>query len=343
MIACRISAVSSQWHGHPMVSVVVPTRDRPQLLTRALTAILQQDYAGPIECIVVFDQSVPALPPGLVVPDGRTVRGIPNTRRPGLPGARNSGILASRGELIAFCDDDDEWLPPKLSAQVPDLIRSTGHSVATTGIITVLQGRARERILDLREVPHEMFLVSRVMEVHSSTLLIRRSALLDEIGLLDEAIPGGYAEDHEWLLRATLHAPILVTPTPLVRVLIHRASYFSEQWQLIADASRYLLERYPELTTSRRGLARIYGRLALAEAALKHRRVALRYARDSLRLQWRQHRAYTGILMALGVLTPDSAIRLANLLKSIPSWWSLRVTPRLRRGRPDGSAAAPTG
>ena len=200
----------------PMVTVVVPTRDRPEMLARALTTILAQDYAGPMECVVVFDQSSPALPPDLVVPAGRELRAIRNGRTPGLPGARNSGILDSHGELIAFCDDDDEWLPSKLRRQVADLVASPEHFVASTGIITVMQGHPRERILGLRAVPHEMFLRSRVMEVHSSTLLIRRTALLERVGLIDEAIPGGYAEDHEWLLRATRHAPVLVTEEPLV-------------------------------------------------------------------------------------------------------------------------------
>jgi glycosyltransferase involved in cell wall biosynthesis len=330
-------AVGTSSDDNPLVSVVVPTRNRPQMLARALACILQQDYAGPVECIVVFDQSEPALPRDLTVPAGRTVRGIRNTRTPGLPGARNSGILASSGELIAFCDDDDEWLPTKLTEQVRDLAASPGHSVATTGIITVLQGQARERILGVREVPHEMFLDSRVMEVHSSTLLIRRPALLDHIGLIDEEIPGGYAEDHEWLLRATRKTPVLVTQAPLVRVLIHRDSYFAEKWPMIAEASRYLLEQHPDLRTRPKGLARIYGRLALAEAAQGHRRPALRYAVGSLRLQWRQHRAYTAILMALRLLTPNGASRLANLFKSMLSWWSRRTLPGLRRraaGRP---------
>ena len=316
--------------GLPLVTVVVPTRDRPEMLARALASILAQDYAGPVECVVVFDQQIPALPSDLVVPEGRRLRAIRNGRKPGLPGARNSGILDSSGELIAFCDDDDAWLPAKLSRQVADLIGSPDHLVATTGIITVMQGEPRERVLGLREVPHEMFLGSRVMEVHSSTLLVRRSALLDRIGLIDEAIPGGYAEDHEWLLRATRHAPVLVTEEPLVTVYIDRHSYFADKWQMIADASRYLLERHPDLATSRPGLARIYGRLALAEAALRHRKAALRYAVSSLRLQWRQHRAYTAIVMSLGLLTPEGAIRLANLLKSVIWWWSQTAAPLIR-------------
>ncbi|MBM7809135.1 hypothetical protein JOD57_004972, partial [Geodermatophilus bullaregiensis] len=118
---------------------------------------------------------------------------------------------------------------------------------------------------------------------------------------------------------------------PLAVIHIGRHSYFADQWQLIADASRYLLDQHRDLVTSRQGLARINGRLALAEAALGHREAARRYAVRSLRLQWRQHRAYTAIVMSLGLLTPNGARRLADLLKSVPWWWSNSAAPLLRR------------
>ena len=80
----------------PTVSVVVPTRDRPELLRAAVRAILAQDYPGPIEVVVVFDQSEPdeSLTELATGPD-RAVRVIRNDRTPGLAGARNSGILAA--------------------------------------------------------------------------------------------------------------------------------------------------------------------------------------------------------------------------------------------------------
>ena len=118
----------------PLVSVVVPTRDRPELLRRAVTAILGQTYGGPIECVVVFDQSDPDLP-WADLPPGRTLVVVRNDRSPGLAGARNSGILAATGELVAFCDDDDEWLPEKLTRQVARLLATPSAAVATTGIL----------------------------------------------------------------------------------------------------------------------------------------------------------------------------------------------------------------
>src|SRR5687768_6128571 len=94
----------------PFVSVVVPTRERPRLLVRAVASIMSQRYDGEIECLVVFDQSDPSLP-AIDVPAGCTLRAIANDRTPGPSGARNAGVLAAQGDIVAFCDDDDEWLP----------------------------------------------------------------------------------------------------------------------------------------------------------------------------------------------------------------------------------------
>jgi glycosyltransferase involved in cell wall biosynthesis len=247
------------------------------------------------------------------VPAGRTLIGIENTRTPGLAGTRNSGITSAKGELIAFCDDDDEWLPEKLSAQVELLQASPEHSVVTSGIIVVIDGKSHEKVLAERQITHQMLLRSRIREAHSSTLLIRRSALEGTVGMIDEELPGSYAEDYEFLLRASAEAPILVARSALVRVDVHAKSYFAEQWQTIAAATRYLLDRHPDLRTEKPGLARLYGRLAIAEAAMGNRRAALGLCGRSIRLQWRQHRAYTGAAIALHLLTANRAVRLAKL------------------------------
>ena len=95
---------------YPSIGVVVPTRNRPELLRRALASIAAQDYPGVLRTVVVYDQSEPDPTLGVEV--------LTNARTPGLAGARNTGILALDTDLVAFCDDDDEWAPDKLSAQV---------------------------------------------------------------------------------------------------------------------------------------------------------------------------------------------------------------------------------
>jgi glycosyltransferase involved in cell wall biosynthesis len=295
----------------PLVSVVVPTRDRPALLKRAVAAVLGQDYPGKIECVVVFDQSPPQLPEGLTVSPGRSLRAVGNQRTPGLAGARNTGITVARGQLVAHCDDDDEWLPGKLSAQVSDLASTPGSSVVTAGIITVSGRHERTRVLPHRLIAHDMLLRSRIMEAHSSTVVVRREAY-DRVGLVAEDIPGGYGEDYDWLLRASADAPLLVTQRPLVRVAMHPGSYFSGRCRTIVEANRYLVRRHPDLADDRVGMARIYGRLAIAEAGLGHRNKACGYAVRSLRLRPNQLRAFVAVAISVGVIRLDRASRIAN-------------------------------
>ena len=84
----------------PSVSVVIPTRDRPVLMRRAVEAVLAQRYEGEVECLVVFDQSDPELP-DVDIPPGRRLKALRNERTPGLAGARNTGAMAATGELLA--------------------------------------------------------------------------------------------------------------------------------------------------------------------------------------------------------------------------------------------------
>ena len=102
--------------GHrPSVGVVLPTHDRPAQLRAALDAVVAQDYPGAVKVAVVYDRSEPDQ--GLA--DGERVRVLRNARTDGLAGARNTGILALDTDLIAFCDDDDRWLPGDSAQWLP--------------------------------------------------------------------------------------------------------------------------------------------------------------------------------------------------------------------------------
>jgi glycosyltransferase involved in cell wall biosynthesis len=305
-------ASSAGTPARPRVSVVVPTRDRPELLARAVGAIVQQDYEGEIESIVVFDQADPVQP--LVDPEvTRPIRLLRNTRTPGLAGARNTGILAATGELVAFCDDDDEWLPDKVRRQVRVLEAAPGSDVVATGMSVVYGTRTIDRVSDRERVTHQDLLRSRVQEIHPSSILARRSALVGgPVGLVDEEIPGSYGEDYDWLLRATKIHPIAVVRSCLVRVYWHPTSFFADRWATIIEALQYLLRKYPEFRSQPRGLAQQYGRIAFAHAALGHRREARRWARRTLRVNALERRAYLALAVSTGAISADTLMRLAH-------------------------------
>ena len=299
----------------PKVSVVIATRERPVLLRRAVQRVMEQTYAGPIELVIVFDQSEPQ-PIDVEIPDGRELRVITNHRSPGLAGARNSGVLATTGELVAFCDDDDEWLPEKLTRQVTALAGApkAGEQraeLATSGIFVCYEDRQTPRVYPSDRITLSDLLRSRVMEAHPSTVVVTRAAF-DRIGFVDEFIPGSYAEDYEWLLRAARVTGILAVREPLVNVHWHQSSWFSDRWKMIVDALTYLLEKVPEFEGDKVGLARIYGQIALAHAASGERRLARTWARRTIALQWKERRAYVALLISARLVKVETVQRLAH-------------------------------
>lgn len=289
----------------PSVSTVVATRDRPELVRRAIDSILGQDYPGRVECLVVFDQSDPD--DGLAIDDRVTV--LANDRKPGLPGARNTGILHARGHLVAFCDDDDRWLPGKLRAQVEAMSADPDADFVTCGIRIGYGTTRTDRSLPARHVTFGDLLRSRLTELHPSTFLIKRTALLNGIGLVDEEIPGGYGEDYELLLRAAKRAPIRNAPEVLTEVDWHPRSHFAGRWITISQALQWLLERYPEFGATPRGYARIAGQIAFALAAAGNRGAAARWAARAIRSNPLEARAYLGALVASGLVSGDRFMR----------------------------------
>ena len=295
--------ISTRW---PSVTVVIPTRGRPELLARALRSIYAQRYDAHIECLVVLDGPDAATGPFPAPAQGsrRSLRVIANTRKPGLAGARNTGILAAHGELVAFCDDDDEWRPGKIGEQVPHLTGESDVSAVSCGIEVCYGDREVPRLPRKGRVTFDDLLRDRLTDMHPSTYLARRRDVLDRIGLVDEDIPGSYAEDYDWLLRAARVAPIRTVESPMTRVHWHASSYFEGRWDTIIAALQYLVHKHPEFLSEPRGLARIYGQIAFAHAAAGRTRAARTWIRRSLELDRRQPRPYLALLVSFGLLRP---------------------------------------
>jgi len=103
----------------PLVTAVIPTRNRPELVLRAVRSALAQTYAN-IEVIVVIDgpdQATVSALEAVQASDARLCI-LPLPQSVGACDTRNAGIKAARGEWIALLDDDDEWFPEKLEKQI---------------------------------------------------------------------------------------------------------------------------------------------------------------------------------------------------------------------------------
>jgi len=288
----------------PTVGVVVPTMDRPELLRRTLAAIWEQDYPGPVEVVVVFDGEDVDGSLCRTAP-GREIRVLANVRTPGLAGARNTGIDVLDTALVAFCDDDDVWAGTKLTAQVRRLIGDPPTEMVTSGILVSFAGRQSPRLAGRDRIEYRELLPSRLAMLHSSTFLLRRAALLEGIGGLDESIPGSQNEDWDLLLRASRRHPIAHVDEPLVSVLWGQSSYFSRQWQTRISSLLWMLGRHPDIAADRIGAARVYGQLAFGYAVLGERRTSLRWAGRSLRQRWREPRGVLALAVAVRLLPAE--------------------------------------
>ncbi len=283
----------------PGVAVVVPTHHRPQLLRRTVDSILGQDYGGPIQIVIVFDGSEPD--PSLVQESRRrSVRVTTNVHTRGLAGARNSGIDLVGDPWVAFCDDDDEWLPGKLRRQMEQL--ALGRSrFSMTGSLVNYRGADRIRTADRTSVTKRTLLHSRIFEIPSSSFVIDTAMLRNELGGIDEELPGSYGEDYDLMLRAANLTDFSVVEDALVRVHWHGSSFFFERWKLIDEALTYLVDKHPEFVAAPHGLARIRGQQAIAQAEIGQRGRAIATIGEVIRLNWREPRWALAMLVVLGL------------------------------------------
>lgn len=193
----------------PRVSVVIPTYNRATVLPRALDSALTQTFTD-LEVVVVVDGSTDGTTELLRTVDDPRLRWIeqPNA---GLPSARNTGIDAATGEWLAFLDDDNEWHPTYLEAQLATAAR-TGASVVYAQGIESDDPEARPRP---RATPDGD--VAATMTRHGwpfITAVMVRRALANAVGRFEPTLRSH--EDIDFLVRLALEVPFAATPRPLM-------------------------------------------------------------------------------------------------------------------------------
>jgi hypothetical protein len=292
----------SQAVPRPSVGVVIGVRDRPDAVRRAIRSVLSQAYPGRIECFVVFDRGAAFDLGDVAPPEGgdRVLRVIEEPRSSGLAGAWNGGAERVFGDLLAFGTEEDEWRPEKLARQV-DALEASGADVAVTGVEIVRAGASDTKVPVDPSVSPQSVLHSRPTELHPTTVLVRSEAFASTIGPMDESIPGGYGAGIEWLLRAATAGEVVAVRSPLVS--IHRSVDPPDtDWRTVAEAIAFRASKQPALLADRRSAARLFGRLAFAEAALGHAASARGWAMRSIRRRPVERRPYLALAVTTGIV-----------------------------------------
>ena len=193
------------------VSVIIPAHNRAEVLGRAVASVLGQTWAD-FELIVVDDGSTDATATVLAEFDDPRLTGMHQENK-GVSSARNRGIAASRGRLIALLDSDDHWMPDKLEKQVRFMAES-GFAICQTDEIWIRNGvRVNPRFKHAK--PAGWFL-DRSLDlclISPSCVMFSRD-LWDELGPFDESLPA--CEDYSLWLRVGARHPVGLVPEPLV-------------------------------------------------------------------------------------------------------------------------------
>lgn len=195
----------------PSISVIIPTYNRATLVTDAIDTVLGQTYL-PSEIIVVDDGSTDETPDVLsTYREHITVIRQPNQ---GVSAARNRGIRAASGELIALLDSDDYWLPSKLATQVSYFRDHPDIDICQTEETWIRNGLRVNPKRRHQKYGGMIFEKSLPLCLISPSAVMMRKSLFGRVGLFDESLPA--CEDYDLWLRITWKYPVGLIETPLI-------------------------------------------------------------------------------------------------------------------------------
>lgn len=209
----------------PLVSVVIPTRNRPEIVHRAIRSALAQSIVS-LEIIVVIDGPDPATEESLAAISDPRVRVIALDSQVGGSEARNIGARAAKAPWVALLDDDDEWLPQKLQVQL-----AAAYSLDASYPVIYSRYIGRSPIGDFvmaARLPEKGEPISEYLFCRSglrfgetglgSSELLAPTALMREVPF---AIGLRKHQDWDWVLRAALHPGVKVHVAPELLAIYH--------------------------------------------------------------------------------------------------------------------------
>jgi glycosyltransferase involved in cell wall biosynthesis len=196
---------------NPLVSVILPTYNRGWILTEAIDSVLAQDYKE-YELIVVDDGSTDNTRE-ILDAYGQDIFVLRQANK-GVSAARNRGIAEAKGQLVAFLDSDDLWLPRKLSRQIDYFNLNPDTVINQTEEIWMRNG-VRVNPKDRHRKPSGMiFELSLGLCLVSPSAVMIQKTLFDAVGAFDENLPA--CEDYDLWLRISCRYPVHLIDTPLI-------------------------------------------------------------------------------------------------------------------------------
>jgi hypothetical protein len=272
----------------PLVSVVIPVYNRAHLLGRAIQSVRAQTFRD-LELVVVDDGSTDGSAGAVPSNEDSRIRVIRLPTNRGVSRARNIGIQAARGRLLAFLDSDDEWLPEKLECQVA---RFREHGAEANVLVSC-------RYVRYNDLTHRITTPTRPMPRGDSfdrivrgqaplpSCVVMPRAVVGAVGGLDEALPA-FADYELWLRLADVSTRFVEIADVLVIKHEHGTRQISGDPDVMLGAFRTLDHKWGVRIRQRGGLSAYRRWRAGFLASVQYVRIRQEVARGRRREAWLQ-------------------------------------------------------
>jgi glycosyltransferase involved in cell wall biosynthesis len=278
--------------GRPLVTAVVTTYDRSELVKRAVESVFNQTYA-PLEFLIIEDGTDSGVAAWLREAGHDSVRYVRHADNQGLAAARNTALALADGDYVAFLDDDDAWKPDRIERQVSLLASLSPPERSQVAVVYCgLESRQDGTVQSILHPENDGDLAASIRDCGASTVqsacLFRRAALLDVSGY-DEELPSSI--DHDiWMSLAIAGYEVRALDEPLVVSFDDFAdSMMTNTDQRIRGVRMYVEKWRPTYREwfgpsagdryARRYFARVVGRLAATKFVTGQVDEAVRAAR----------------------------------------------------------------
>lgn len=205
----------------PLVSVIVTTFNRCEMLANTIQSILEQTFFD-FELIVIDNMSEDGTREYIGSIQDERIRYIRNQNYGVIAKNRNYGIREAKGSYIAFCDDDDLWMPNKLDIQVTLLQNNPSQVMCYSQAELFFDNQTLKKLMIRRSVKKSHFIhLLQGNFIPNSSVLIKRD-VFDQLGFLNES--SEIREDYEMWLRVANNFSIVGTDQVLIRYRLHSSN-----------------------------------------------------------------------------------------------------------------------
>ncbi|QWT52214.1 glycosyltransferase family 2 protein [Eubacterium sp. MSJ-33] len=272
------------------VSVVIPTHNRANLICRAINSALNQTYKK-IEVIVVSDGSDDGTDEIMKKYESQysNLRYISYFPGKGGNHARNIGIVNSKGEYIAFLDDDDEWHEDKIQLQMNVIEQNSDIGLVCTAINSIDDDTKKQTIFTPSAPQDCSKEILKYNLIGSTTTVLTKHELLDLVKMFDENLEA--MQDYDLWIRLCQVTKVGIVQIPCVEYHnLKSNSQISWNYEKYLNASQYIYQKYQylresKLTSKEIKKIRMNDNLIVARKAFKtnNRKIVRKYAKEAFK------------------------------------------------------------